>query len=237
MAVSVIGLGLLLGSGRVAAQSMTLPPMPSPQPTHEAGRLVFDKEPNLPSGSVERASFQQPNQRIPDALNPQAGIPDVDVEPPGPGRIFGHLDSEADLQQRLRQKELDRTPGVKFDGFPEEHAVSTEQFQSRAWPSVVKYVEPNYVSYDRLYFEDRNSERYGWDLGLLQPFISAGYFYTDLALVPYRFFSEPCRCHDTSAGLCLPGDPVPYTLYPVGASVKGGMGEAAAIISLVLLFP
>jgi len=53
--------------------------------------------------------------------------------------------------------------------------------------------EPNYVLYRKLFFEERNSERYGWDLGVMGPFVSAGAFYWDLALVPYQFASLPFR--------------------------------------------
>ena len=98
-------------------------------------------------------------------------------------------------------------------------------------------VEPNYVLYRRLFFEERNSERYGWDLGILNPFVSAGAFYWDLALLPYQVGSLPFRRFDSNAGLCLPGDAVPYYLYPPNWSVTGSVVEAGVIVALFAIFP
>jgi hypothetical protein len=56
-------------------------------------------------------------------------------------------------------------------------------------------------------------------------------------LYPYHQFTDPCRMFDSSAGYCLPGDPVPYKLYPEGLSVTGALGEAAVIVTLLAIFP
>ena len=85
----------------------------------------------------------------------------------------------------------------------------------RLWPFLVSTVEPNYVCYKRLWFEQRNSERFGWDFGVLQPAISTGVFFTDLAVLPMHWAANPFRCYDCSAGQCLPGDAVPLTWNPL----------------------
>jgi hypothetical protein len=101
----------------------------------------------------------------------------------------------------------------------------------------MEVIEPNYVCYRRLFFEDKNSERYGWELGYLQPPISAGLFFKDVLFFPYHFFSDPWRRYEASAGYCLPGSPVPYLLYPPDLSVMGGLAEIGVIVALAAVIP
>ncbi len=70
-----------------------------------------------------------------------------------------------------------------------------------------------------------NAERYGWDLGVLGPVVSFSYFMKDTVLFPYHLMTDPCRRFDSSAGKCLPGDPVPYKLYPEGLSTTGALAK------------
>ena len=102
---------------------------------------------------------------------------------------------------------------------------------------MTKVVEPAYVCYDRIYFEDKNSERYGWDLGFVQPLVSGGLFYWDFLTWPYQAGINPLRRFETSAGYCLPGDPVPYLIYPPKLSWTGAIFEAGAIVTLIAIFP
>ena len=102
---------------------------------------------------------------------------------------------------------------------------------------MLRTVEPGYVCHERLYFEEPNSERYGWEIGPLQPFVSTGYFVWDLAKLPYNIGTRPCQRFEANAGYCLPGDPVPYLIYPVEASLTGGLLEAGTIVGLYAIFP
>jgi hypothetical protein len=61
-------------------------------------------------------------------------------------------------------------------------------------------------------FEQINAERYGWDFGGIQAVAEAGDFYFKVLTAPGRRLIDCCRCYDTDAGLCLPGDPVPYVI-------------------------
>jgi hypothetical protein len=108
---------------------------------------------------------------------------------------------------------------------------------ARTFPPAQEVVEPYYVCYNRLLFEERNSERYGWDLGFIQPFVSAGAFYWDVVALPYHLGTEPCRHYECGAGYCLPGDPVPYLLYPPELSLTGTVLEAGTIVALFGIFP
>jgi len=97
-------------------------------------------------------------------------------------------------------------------------------------------LEPGYVVHRRLLFEEKNSERYGWDLGMAQPFISAGYFYKDVLFWPAHLTSSRER-YDVSAGKCPAGSPVPYFLYPPQITIRGGIWQAAAVVGVVMLLP
>ena len=160
---------------------------------------------------------------------------EIQLEPPSFYR-FIRLESEEAMRERIRQERRNKQSPQRAI-FPYEPPATEEPYQARVFPPQMKFVEPSFVTYDRLFFEDRNAERYGWDLGFIQPVVSAGLFYADLAALPYRQCSAPWFCRDTGAGECLPGDPVPYLLYPPGASTTGAAGEAAAILGLIAIFP
>jgi hypothetical protein len=147
------------------------------------------------------------------------------------------LESEAALHERMRQEARERPAPERIE-FPTEPSLGPPQPSiARSWPTVYELAEPNFVCYRRLLFEDLNAERYGWDLGFVQPFVSAAEFYWDFVMLPYNACKEPCRCFECSAGYCLPGDPVPYYLYPPGLSVTGLVAEAGAVVGVNFMFP
>ena len=61
--------------------------------------------------------------------------------------------------------------------FPEEPVMSRDVYYGRSWPARNLLVEPNYVCYGRLLFEQPNFERYGWDLGPASVALSTGKFF------------------------------------------------------------
>ncbi len=161
---------------------------------------------------------------------------EIQVSPVGPDRLY-RLQSENDLFRRIRQESFSRpTTGTRLE-FPVEPIISNEKFAGRQWAPSTEVVEPGYVCYGRLLFEDKNSERYGWDLGFIQPFVSAGIFFFDAAFLPYHAFEDPFRCCECNSGYCLPGDPVPYLIYPPHWSVAGTVAEASAVVGLIAIFP
>ena len=62
----------------------------------------------------------------------------------------------------------------------------------------------------RLYFEQPNFDRTGYDFGILTPVLCVGAFYYDLVLLPYHFGTDPQNRTECSAGKCLPGDQAPF---------------------------
>ena len=158
------------------------------------------------------------------------------LELPGPERVFGTLESEESLKLRLINRAKATKPAERLE-FPPSPPVSKGRYAGRAWPEMHTYAEPNYVCYQRLYFEQKNFERYGWDLGPITPVMSAMAFWVDVGLLPYHWGTDPFRHYECSAGYCLPGDPVPLMLYPPDLSVTGALAEAATIAALVAIFP
>jgi hypothetical protein len=174
----------------------------------------------------------------PAPLGPREEVPEykVELEPPGPERQF-RLQSDARLREQIRQ-EYRHVSGIERVIFPEEPVLTRNPNPPiRIWPGMHEIAEPNYVCYHRLYFEQLNAERYGWELGILQPFISTGVFYADVLLLPYHMGTDPCRKWDCNAGYCLPGDPVPYLLYPPDFSLTGLAAEAAVVGGVAAAFP
>ncbi len=181
---------------------------------------------------IQRVLFQQPGGR------PTQGPRDykIDLEPPGHDVLFT-LDSEKEFFERMKQEALDRNPAQRIE-FPSGPVLADQPYHGRAWPARHCYVEPSYVCHNRLYFEQINSDRYGWEIaGIFQPLLSTAIFWKDVALFPYNYGTDLCRCHDCSAGKCLPGDPVPYMWYPPELSASGLLLEAATVGAILAIFP
>ena len=220
-------------------------PLPSPSSNSSAPSWPASLQ-NRPR-SAEQPALKQTAMQIPGPpgapmqqlprLNPdEANDYLIPLEPPGLQKVFFRLDSEAALKERMRQEGRERTVPERVT-FPDEPVVSDQPYTPRAFPSMCMTAEPNYVMYSRLFFEERNSERYGWDLGPIGPVVSAGKFYWDLAFFPYHLATMPFRRFDSNAGQCLPGDPVPLRIYPPQLSVPGTALEAVAEVSNIACFP
>src|SRR5262245_51356903 len=147
------------------------------------------------------ASCQQP-------LPPPQEVPQPSLEAPSAERVF-RLESEATLYERMaREASEGKDPlAMRYKmELPKYPPTPPPGILVRQWPSQAEVVEPAYVCYGRLYFEQINAERYGWDLGIIHPLVSAGKFFTDVALLPYHAGTDPLRCYECDTGYCLPGD-------------------------------
>jgi hypothetical protein len=264
---SLIGLGLLLAGSRAYAQTADTPTVlhfekPALSATYQAKKdearprtiapanapfkmpplSLPPSRPAVQDWGVRPISFQpsiQPNEKS-SGQNPPAGGDlegeySIQLAPPGPQQVF-KLESEEAFQERMRQEGRQRPTQERIQ-FPEEPIVGAGPAHPRNFKPMQMAVEPNYLCYDRLYFERINTERYGWDLGFIQPFLSTGEFYLDLALLPYHMWTDPCRNYDSNAGYCLPGDPVAYRIYPPELSLTGALAEGATIVGLLAVFP
>jgi hypothetical protein len=161
----------------------------------------------------------------------------IKLEPPGRERLFGSRDTERELEERMRQERKDLGPAGDVVVFPEKPELTGEPYQTRKFAPTVVLAEPNYVVYRRLYFEEKNAERYGWELGPIQPLVSTLAFLKDAVMLPHNFVANPCRRFETNAGQCQPGDPVPYSWFPPEISWAGVLAEASSIGLLIALVP
>ena len=172
-------------------------------------------------------------------LNPKA------EELPATREQIFQLEGDAELIRRIRN-ELNREqyerddqkgpykPDPEAFSPPEETSSGSDlTYVSKTvnYPPRVQYIEPAFVSHRPLYFEEKNSERYGWELGIAQPAISALYFYKDVLFFPAHLASNVRERYDTDRGKCLPGSSVPYYLYPPEISLLGLSAEASAVIA------
>jgi hypothetical protein len=183
-----------------------------------------------------KAQLQPPPQRMPE--KPRSQTDDiaaygVQLDVPGLGRLT-RLESEGALKERMRQEALRYGERLVF---PDEPILAKEPYPGRHWPHLARLVEPHYVNHGRLLFEQKNFERYGWDLGPITPVLAAGKFFWDVAWLPYHLGTRPCQQYDSSAGHCLPGDPVPFLLYPPELSLTGALTQAGTVAGLFFIFP
>jgi hypothetical protein len=216
MPASLLGLaGLLLAAGVAPAQQAPWSPS-TPQPIQ---RTFFQQVPGPGASYVEEKAAEQT----------------IQLEPPGSDRLF-RLESEDALKERWRQELKNTRPGDR-QIYPDEPILTREKYYGRNWQARTCYVEPNYLCYKRLLFEQTNFERYGWDLGPLTVPASVLAFYGDTIALPYHAFTDPFRCCECNAGYCLPGDPVPLLLYPPQLSGSGAIAETAAVLTLLAIFP
>lgn len=188
-----------------------------------------------PAGAIP-AGFTPPQpqpamQQMPGRADESEG-PLIRTELPGQQRLFQRVSEQSffdGLAQSMRKS--DGTRAI----FPEEPVVSKAPYRPRNFPKMVELVEPCYVCHRRLYWEQPNFERIGYDLGYLQPAVCLGVFYYDTALLPYHVFSDLHGDIDCSYGKCMPGDQAPFLVPCERFSVTGLVGQSATMIGLGFL--
>jgi hypothetical protein len=196
-------------------------PAPGPDPVEPATqRLLLVQQPRAPYGPEEQSVYE------------------IQLEPPGLERLAQAMQTDEELQERIRQENRQRTPIERVE-FPQEPILSRDTYYGRGplWPERHEIVAPNFVCYNRLLFQQVNAERYGWDLGVLHPFLSAGAFFGDFVTLPYHVATGPFRPCECGTGYCLPGDPAPLLLYPPEISVTGFVFETGTILAVLAIFP
>lgn len=235
---------MLVGCGLAGAQTPVSEYNVRPLPVTPAPLTVPAAAPLLPPVATAPPSLQVPAAVIPVAYQQDMGGRDdertdfqASLTPPSLERL-ARLDSDAKLQERIRQETRTRNRNEEVV-FPESPILSRERYVGRKglWPQRQLVVEPGFVCYGKLFFEDKNTERYGWELGNFQTVLSPLKFFADTALFPLKWGADPCCPKDCSYGHCLPGDPVPFLLYPPEITPNGIIFEAAAIAALIAIFP
>lgn len=110
---------------------------------------------------------------------------------------------------------------------------------SRDWVPLSYSWEAPQLKYNPLYFEDAQLERYGNDIGILQPFLSGARFYATIPTLPYQMMSEGNSvCHTVyDFGYARPGDCVPYALEIPEFSWTGSLASGGWVYALIVILP
>ena len=237
-----------------AASPGALPPTPAPttviekpiaQPTFD---LVIPPQPFNASPFPTPAIEPVFPATQPILLQPKSDTPIKEPDPkvtqlPPRGVIFMMYDDKT-LQSAILKTASENTklPVDKLMQFPELKPTvpAGTQYVSKTTSLVPRNMEfeAGFVVHNRLLFEEKNSERYGWDLGFIQPLVSTAAFYKDVLMWPHNVVSSLVVGRmDTNAGKCLPGSPTPYYLYPPGLTITGTVAEGIVITGLSFVIP
>lgn len=215
---------------------------------------VSNEQPNpQPAPPVQLAPVQ-PTEPIAQPFTAQKKaqpippVPEEYIKLPARENVFltyDNLQLEKAIMERLREdlkKDKKYTPDQeRYLVFPPLPIISPPgvayQAKTATYAPKQAALEPNYLVHRRLYFEEKNAERTGWDMGPLQVLVSAGYFWRDTLLVPQTLASGCVYGFwDTSVGKCFPGSPSPYFLYPPGLTVTGTVAEGVVVTGLSFIF-
>src|SRR5262249_18491967 len=184
-----------------------LPPLPTPAvsapPIRVTSTSVLPVARQAPADALGRPLERPP---LPTMTMPGTAAPpdsergtdyQIQPEPPGLERLTQSMASDPKLQERIRQESRLRVPNDRVE-FPPSPILSRDTYQGRGriWPGRQMIAEPSFVCYERLFFEEKNAERYGWDLGIVSPVLLAGTFYKDFVLFPMHAATQPCRHHE-----------------------------------------
>ncbi|MCE9565912.1 MAG: hypothetical protein K8U57_28140 [Planctomycetes bacterium] len=226
--------------------------VPSPQNAPALPVPIPGTQPGFPSVVI---SAQEPKAKVEPPRLEQPKIAPVDPKVytvlPERDKIFVMYDDaqlERIIMNSIREADKARPTPVKIDAtyertlqfppMPEVGGGQMYQAKTASYPPMQTTYDALYLIHRRLHFEDKNSERYGWDLGAIQPLVSAVLFYKDVAMWPQSLASGVAYGFwDTNAGKCLPGSPTPYFLYPPGLTLTGSAFEAALLTGLAFVFP
>jgi len=86
-----------------------------------------------------------------------------------------------------------------------------------------------------LYFEELNLERCGNTYGCATNVVSAFYFLTNTAALPYRLATQRADCPMSSHGDCKTCQSYSHDIEPFGFEPRGALVEVAAIAGFVFL--
>jgi len=116
-------------------------------------------------------------------------------------------------------------------------AQADDELASRPRPQTVVAWTPWKICYRPLYFEEVSLERYGCNLGIAQPGISAAHFFFGAGLIPYKIISRfPTSC-ECSNGFSRCGDAPPPGYEDYRIHLDAAAVEAAILTGIVLSLP
>jgi hypothetical protein len=206
---------------------------PAPPPVFSPLGMPRLLESGTPA-TTETYIAQPPAPVAPTPPMAQPTEPKLTLNLPKRDDIF-RFDSDKTMAERIK-RELSEQYKIAIE-MPAASSFAAKTLTPRTMPPMQVQIEPAYVVHRRLFFEHKNSERAGWDLGAAQPVASALHFYADVLLYPYRAASNPLEPYDTSAGKCLPGCPTPLLVYPPEITLFGFAVGSATIYGTQAILP
>lgn len=121
---------------------------------------------------------------------------------------------------------------------PEEVSLGDEPFTPPIMPPSVFAWTASNISYNPLYFEDVQLERYGHSYGnCVQPFVSIGRFGVQLIGLPYQMALDPPCKEMYPLGYYRPGEPAPKLFYQIPLNAKAAAVTAAFYSGVGVILP
>ena len=197
--LAILFLGLLTGFAVLAT------------PNHTSAQVAAGLLPPVPTEGSSTPDIQAVQEKLNPEEGPRPKELDIRLDFPRREDVF-QVESEATFRARLRKEAEQRQIPIVFpkDAGPAPPPVGSF---STPFPPRQTLLVPSILCYRPLYFEEKNTERYGWTVPGLQPLISTGIFYLRTLQLPYSLAAQPPWSWECNTGYPLPGDPVPYSHY------------------------
>lgn len=157
------------------------------------------------------------------------------------------LDDEDPTAGLLSRKLTDIQPTLAYAYGEKDERVLPEAFykkvdhgvyEQQVGPKMVLQWEPTNLWYYPLYFQDVGLERYGhthkpW----VQPFVSTGKFFGQVATLPYRMALDPPTCPQYSLGYYQPGEWAPKKKYQLPFNEEAAATQFLWMTGFFLIIP
>ncbi|MFH5804961.1 hypothetical protein [Alienimonas sp. DA493] len=235
------------------------PQQPAPQPPGNGLNLDIDLEGlGLDDLGLDDLGLPDDLELDPNAVDPEFESPfNRPTSPSAVGRPIRDVGDLSDIRTILPFADYDPNPDPNdpcrnlcprpagcpppADGSvalcPEVTPLSTEPYRPRpVLPVQYRWAAPN-ITYNPLYFQDVNLERYGHHHGVLQPAASVAKFSTQLIGLPYQMALDPPHDCETPLGYYRPGDCAPKLHYQIPLNAKAALVQAAAVSGVALILP
>lgn len=121
---------------------------------------------------------------------------------------------------------------------PSEISLGEHAYLERSFDGSMYMWEASQLFSNPLYFEDPPLERYGHSHHkLVQPFVSAGRFGTQLIGLPYQMAIDPICKKMYALGWYRPGECVPHKHYQIPLNAKAAIVQGSVVTGLIFLIP
>jgi hypothetical protein len=222
--------------------SLSSEELPPPQGLSPAGDNLLPPAGISPTGEPAATPNQFPPPSETQEMPPAQRIETEDI---ARGRAGALQQEECDTAvARLRAHRLDKialnvqVTGEAGSDYPIECALGTEPAPSRAWPETIYTWKASGVCHKPLYFDEFALERHGHSKGpFVQPIYSAGHFYVNLALLPYKMGLRPPTECVYALGHYRAGSCAPYLVSTPPLSWRAGLAEAGAAVGVAAILP